>query len=471
MNRLSLRIFLSFFAALLAITAGAVLITWWVLADRDEASGPGLRRLAAGAARALAAEGRPGLERWVAELEARDPSRPPLLVVDDAGREILGRPVPRRLQRAIAAAERDLRLPGAAPVTLRLPQRLPVLLDGDGARYRLIVPPRTPVARGLDSLADARLPLLLLALGVSAAFSGLLARSITRPVRDLERATESLAAGRLDTRVAPATRGRSDELGRLAAAFDTMAARLGRLVEGRERLLRDVSHELRSPLARMRLAAGLARQPQADVAQQLQRIELEIARLDGLVGAVLDVSRLDAGAAALAFAPVDVAALIDGVVEDARFEADATGRHIDWPGVDAPVELRGDPRWLAAAIENVVRNALRYTPEGARVRLALEAGPRAVVLRIADDGPGLPEEELERIFEPFHRVAPDRNRSTGGAGLGLAIAARVVEAHGGHITARNLTGPAGLRMGLEVSLSLPVARPPDPSNPADPASA
>ena len=455
MNRLSLRIFLSFFLALLTITVGTILITWWVLADREPDSGPGLRRVAAGAARALAADGRPGLERWAAALEAAEPDWPPVLVIDDTGREILGRPLPRRLRRALAAAERDLRLPGAAPVTLRLPQRLPVLVAGDGSRYRLILPARTRVERSLDSLADARLPLLLLALGVAAAFSGLLARSITRPVRDLERATESLAAGRLDTRVAPATRARGDELGRLAAAFDAMAARLAGLVEGRERLLRDVSHELRSPLARMRLATGLARQPQADLPRQLQRIELEIARLDGLVGAILDVSRLDAGADAMAFEPVDLAALVDGIVEDARFEAAATGRHIDWRGFDGPAELQADPRWLAAAVENVVRNALRYTPPGSRVQLALEATHGALVLRIADDGPGLPEDELTRIFEPFHRVGQDRDRSTGGAGLGLAIAARVVVAHGGRIVARNLAGAGGVPGGLEVSLSLP----------------
>jgi two-component system sensor histidine kinase CpxA len=454
-NRLSLRIFLSFFAALLAIAAGAILITWWVLADREPESGPGLRRVAAEAARALAAGGRPGLERWAADLEAEDPTRPPVLVIDDDGREILDRRLPRRLRRAIAAAERDLRVPGAAPVTLRLPQRLPLLVAGDGSRYRLIMPARNRVERGLDGLADTRLPLLLLALGVAAAFSGLLARSITRPVRDLERATESLAAGRLDTRVAPATRARGDELGRLAAAFDAMAARLAGLVEGRERLLRDVSHELRSPLARMRLATGLARQPQADLPRQLQRIELEISRLDGLVGAILDVSRLDAGAEAMAFRTVDAAALVDEIVEDARFEAEATGRHLDWPGVEAPVELQADPRWLAAAIENVVRNALRHTPEGTGVRLALETNPESVTLRIADDGPGIPEQELERIFEPFHRVGQDRDRSTGGAGLGLAIAARVVAAHGGRIAARNLTPARQTPSGLEVSVWLP----------------
>lgn len=455
MNRLSLRIFLSFFLALLAITVGTILITWWVLADREQDSGPGLRRVAAGAARALAADGRPGLERWAAALEAAEPDWPPVLVIDDTGREILGRPLPRRLRRALAAAERDLRLPGAAPVTLRLPQRLPVLVAGDGSRYRLILPARTRVERSLDSLADARLPLLLLALGVAAAFSGLLARSITRPVRDLEHATESLAAGRLDTRVAPATRARGDELGRLAAAFDAMAARLAGLVAGRERLLRDVSHELRSPLARMRLATGLARQPQADLPRQLQRIELEIARLDGLVGAILDVSRLDAGADAMAFEPVDLAALVDGIVDDARFEAAATERHIEWPGFEGPAELQADPRWLAAAVENVVRNALRYTPTGSRVQLALDTAPGALVLRIADDGPGLPEDELTRVFEPFHRVGQDRDRSTGGAGLGLAIAARVVAAHGGRIVARNLAGEGGVAAGLEVSLSLP----------------
>jgi two-component system sensor histidine kinase CpxA len=247
-----------------------------------------------------------------------------------------------------------------------------------------------------------------------------------------------------------------------------MAARIGALLQSRERLLRDVSHEIRSPLARMRLATGLAAQG-ADPAIQLARIDTEVERLDALVSGILDVSRLAPGAPPLSREPMELLPVIERSVAVARFEADALGKHIDWQAPADPVAttsdgaigattILGDPHWVTAAIENVVRNALRHTAPGTAVRIRLSPEHGGYALRVRDAGPGVPEAELEQIFEPFHRVADAA--VPGGTGLGLAIAARSMAAHSGRIEARNIapavaddaasagTKPAGLEMRL-----------------------
>jgi two-component system, OmpR family, sensor kinase len=460
MSRLSLRIFLSFFAAMLVIGAGAILITWWVLADRQEEAGAGLREATRGAAQALSSGGREGLREWLRS-DAAQLRGQPLLVLDESGTELLGRPIPRRrgLRLAADAAHHFDSAPG---VTLRPPQRLPTLVARDGETFSLLLPPRATPGFGPFGIPDTRGPLLALALVVTALVSGWLARSITRPVRDLQRATAALAAGDLATRVAPSTSSRGDELGRLGLAFDSMAARLTALIDAREQLLRDVSHELRSPLARMRLATGLARQQGADTPRQLERVELEIGRLDELIGSILDVSRLESGSGVLATEELDLVALVERVAADARFEAESLGRTLHWQAPEQALPVRADPGWLTAAVENVVRNALRHTPEGTTVSVVVAGAADAAIVRISDCGKGLPEAELERVFEPFYRVERDRNRSSGGTGLGLAIAARVLRAHGGSIVARNLPGaaPGTGPGGLELTLRLPRAAAP-----------
>jgi two-component system sensor histidine kinase CpxA len=243
-----------------------------------------------------------------------------------------------------------------------------------------------------------------------------------------------------------------------------MAARLATLIEVREQLLRDVSHELRSPLARMRLATGLARQSGADVERQLERLETEIERLDELIGRVLDVARLDSGSGAIAPETLDLVELLERLAADARFEAEGSGRRFEWHADVASRAVQADPAWIAAAIENVVRNALRHTPEGTAVSVTLQATPDGGArIVVQDSGPGVPEAEQTRIFEPFHRVAAARDRGSGGAGLGLAIAARVMRAHGGTIEAHNRRDPGSdAPRGLAITLVLPAAPPPVP---------
>jgi two-component system sensor histidine kinase CpxA len=269
-------------------------------------------------------------------------------------------------------------------------------------------------------------------------------------MRALGAATRDLAGGNLDARVAAQVSARADELGTLARDFDAMAARLRDLMRGREQLLRDVSHELRSPLARMRVAVGLARQPGSDAGRELVRLESEIERLDRLIGQVLHLARLDAAVRTELTDSVDLVELIDGIARDAAFEAQPRSVTVAWQPPAAAPPVRGNPAWLASAIENVVRNAVRYTAAGSAVELAVAHDAERVHIVVRDHGPGVPASELTHIFEPFHRVAESRTRETGGDGIGLAITARVLAAHGGSARAEN--APGG---GLRVTLSLP----------------
>ena len=471
-GRLAWRIFLAIFLTLASVAAGTVALTSWRLDAQREQAATASRSAVQAAAIALAEGGRDGLAAWAKSQSASaDDRRPRFLVVDDWGEELLGRPIPPALQARLEDTS-TTPLPQAPEVMERARLRIPTLTSDDGERFRLL--PLPPRGRRLGPFDLPGLPasLLLMALGITALASLWLARSITRPVLDLQDATEALTAGRLEARVAVRTATRRDELGRLAGAFDAMAGRIGALLRSRERLLRDVSHEIRSPLARMRLATGLAAQG-ADPATQLARIDTEVERLDALVSGILDVSRLAPGAPPLAREPLELLPLIERSVADARFEAESLGKHIDWQapadpdttsdGAIGTPTILGDPHWVAAAIENVVRNALRHTASGTAVGIRLSTEDGGYALRVRDAGPGVPESELAQIFEPFHRVADAA--SPGGTGLGLAIAARSMAAHGGRIEAHNIA-PAGADAaasagtkpsGLEMRLWWPVA--------------
>jgi signal transduction histidine kinase len=303
-------------------------------------------------------------------------------------------------------------------------------------------------ALGVETLGQRLLVIVL--------FSGLvaflLARYLTRPLRTLRRATRRIAEGDLSARVAPEI-GRTDsEIGALGRDFDAMATRVEELVEAQRRLLSDVSHELNSPIARLRVALELARQRAGeDAAAPLDRIEREAERLGVLVAEILALSRLESDAA-IERAPLDLSALVDEVVRDADFEAEAAGKRVEVRETE-PAQTEGDEEILRRAIENVARNAVRFAPEGTAVEVTLARAEDETIIRVRDHGPGVPEEHLRAIFEPLHRVQPDRDRKTGGAGLGLAIAERAVRRHGGTIDAANASDG-----GLVVTIRLPAAR-------------
>jgi two-component system, OmpR family, sensor kinase len=287
-------------------------------------------------------------------------------------------------------------------------------------------------------------------LGASILTAALLAWYVAKPIRSLRGAFEAAAAGDLERRIAAQIGTRNDELADLGRDFDRMAARLQTSMQRQRRLLHDVSHELRSPLARLQAAVGLMRQKHEEPATMIARIEEETARIDCLVGELLTLSRLEAGELVGAEEEVDMHELVEEIVRDANFEAQAHGRQVIWDEASSTV-LQGRPELLHSAIENIVRNALKHAAQSRTVRVetATDAVRRQYVLRVLDEGPGIPEEELPNLFAPFFRGA---NTVTGadGYGLGLAIARRCIETHGGTIRANNRPGG-----GLSVEIVLP----------------
>ena len=298
-----------------------------------------------------------------------------------------------------------------------------------------------------------RLGVLVLVIG---AFSLWIARYLSAPVGSLRRATQKLSAGDLSARVGQPVDRRHDEIGELARDFDAMAERLEALLDGQRRLLRDVSHELRSPLARLGVALELARRRSGtDVQEALDRIERESARLDQLVGQLLLLERLEVGQPGVDRAAFDLCEIFAEVVEDAAFEAAANGCEVRFEPNEACL-FDGYPELMRSALDNVLRNAVRHTGEGTAVEATLTMTAGEVTLTIRDHGPGILDEQIKTLFEPFSRVSDARDRASGGAGLGLAISDRAVRVHGGSIEAHN--HPGG---GLEVVIRLPVDRPMD----------
>lgn len=293
---------------------------------------------------------------------------------------------------------------------------------------------------------------LLIALAVTAALSALLAAHLSRPLRRLSDASRRLATGELSARVPDPGRG-GDEITRLGRDFNVMADRLQSLIESRTQLLSDVSHELRSPLARMQVALELARrQTGAQADGSLDRMERDIQRLDELIGQVLHLARLERGSAAT-LDRIDLSELVRACCADAAFEGQYLGRNLV-QNVEPGLEMNGDASLIRSALDNILRNALRYTPEGCTVQVDAYREGREARIAVEDAGPGVPRDQLERIFEPFVRVSSARDRESGGYGLGLAIVRRAVEAHGGSVAAENRT-----EGGLRLSVTLPLLEP------------
>lgn len=292
---------------------------------------------------------------------------------------------------------------------------------------------------------------LAAAIAASLLFSVLLAWYFSRPIRALRQAFDAAANGDLSPRFADAGGKAGNELNDLGRDFDIMTARLRNLIDGQTRLLHDVSHELRSPLARLQAAIGLAHQQPEKWSASMERIERESVRMDKLVGELLTLARLEAGAIKASQEEIPMADLLEQIADDARYEATSQQRTVMQEG-EADVLVMGQPDLLGRAIENVVRNAIKHSPEGGEVQLQVRSLPEArqVVVRVLDRGPGVSPADLETIFQPFFRSS---NASTQGHGLGLAIAQHVIEAHGGSIKATNRAGG-----GLCVEMILPVKR-------------
>lgn len=380
--------------------------------------------------------------------------------LDSAGRELLGRPVPPDF---FGDHRRPLSPPGARfrPPLLPSPVEIMEVPGHFGARYLLVrhlLAPMPPLPR---SRLIPQVVTLAALIGVASVLCFFLAKHFVAPLKSLQRGARLLAAGDFSIRVSANMQRRQDEFGALARDFDHMADRLGRLVEAQRQLLRDISHELRSPLTRLGVALEVTRkQAPQELSPFFDRIEKESERLNTLISQVLTLARLDHAGFPLPEDRVALDRLVEEVSRDADFEAQGKGCTVRW-SVE-PADVVGSAELLRSAVENVLRNAVKYSPPGAAITVTMKrTASRAqerVEIRVEDQGPGVPEGQLEEIFRPFYRVAEARDRSRGGAGLGLAIAQKAVQRHGGTMSAANR--PQG---GLCVLMELPMAsRPSSP---------
>jgi two-component system OmpR family sensor kinase len=449
MGRLFWKFLVAYWVALFVAVVSVGVAAWlYRLAEEDiDPSlevGPRASFLVRSAERKLREGGVPALRRQM----ERWGRHPPVLLfaVDDQGRDLLDREVPlEALRRARLLAETD---EGSRVVRL-------VELE-DGSTRLLFVPVRAAPLWEQFLFAGRPLPPrapLTAGIFASLVFGALLAWYVAGPIGHLRRAFAALSEGRLDTRVGARIGRRRDEVADLGRDFDRMAEQLQTLIGAQQSLLHDVSHELRSPLARLQAAIGLARQNPEKLDSSLERIESEVVRLDELVGQLLTLSRLEAkvgGGSLERPEHTDLADLVGAIAEDARFEAQANDRAVTFTA-EGEVSAEARVELLHRAVENVVRNAVRHTRADTTVDVDVRRSPsgREAVITVADRGPGVADSELESIFEPFYR---GRNGPPGGGvGLGLAIARRAIEAHGGRVRARNRDGG-----GLVIEISLPL---------------
>jgi two-component system sensor histidine kinase CpxA len=458
MHSLFVRIFVLFWIAMALIVGGSIAVTVTVAARQYES--PEVQRrsnVAIQASEVLGTGGVPALKEWLAA--NKSPEDRDLFIIGPDGRDILGRDLSSSAARRMEFFNHDMMLGPAhsppPPRNFRPPHYAPQIVGPDGAAYTVLLMPRRPSAFGALGLPGIWFTILGIALGVSALASWWLARALSAPIRRIQAGARALASERLGMRsagmrVSAGLEGRKDELAVLARDFDAMADRLRANRAAITRLLRDISHELRSPLARMRVAVGLARQPAGDPARQMERLEREIERLDSLISQVLKLARLHGSDAHFEREEFDLDEVIEQVVRDANYEGAVKGCSVRLSGA-ARAKINGNRELLGSAIENVLRNAVRYSPAGMPVDVSIE--PDALRIVVRDRGPGVPAGDLERIFEPFYRVAESRDRDSGGEGIGLAITSEVMKAHGGSARANLHEGG-----GLEVILSLGTCR-------------
>ncbi len=335
---------------------------------------------------------------------------------------------------------------------LRLPEQTVAarkLRLKDGGIYVYIIQlKRPPVVPFLSELRNRILQILAVILTAGLGCFAL-ARYISSPIGKLRRATQKLADGDLQTRVSSKIGKRHDEVAKLAEDFDEMAERIENLIMSQKRLTQDISHELRSPLARMNVALELVRnKANAESKPLLERIETESQRLNEMISRLLVLAKLESGTPDFDKRTVNLSKLVEQIVADADFEARANSKEVKILSNDE-IKVVGNENLLRSAIENVLRNAVRYTKDETKVDVSLKKNGKNAIITVQDRGDGVPESELKQLFRPFYRVGEARERKTGGIGLGLAIAERAVHAHKGTIKAENNAN------GLKVEINLP----------------
>ena len=444
MKSLLLRIFLSFWLIIvLSILAAASLGYFYAERVRASLQNFEVSDAVLTAGEALREDGRDGLVKWLEELPGAAADL--IYVVDERGRDLLDRRLPAPIEGALRRHGRDRSDGPRRPRDSRnfRPARpFTQLVGPSGEVYTVIaLPPQNKVARWITE--RGQFVLVIIALLVSAAVSFLLARAISQPIHRFRESTVAIADGNLDTRVAAGIEKRGDVIGALAQDFNRMAGSLELTWKRQAELTSNVSHEFRSPLARLKVALELARRKTGEL-PELDRIDSEAEKLDELVGQLLSYSKLGANKHEQ-LSTVNLVDLIEDVISDVRYEYSGQPLTLDWQQESATT-IEGYPDALRSAVENVVRNAAMHG--GADVTISLHEENAAAVISVKDQGGGVADEALQHLFEPFYRVqAKDEPQGTG---LGLAIAARAVAMHGGEIAARNFEA------GLCIDIRLPL---------------
>jgi two-component system sensor histidine kinase CpxA len=445
-RRLFWKIFLPFWVAQ-ALLLGALYLRvhyrinsehpWWIQPERHQ-----MPILADLAARTLQEQGPSGLRQLLDGLSLTQRSR--FWLVDPSGREMTGRSVPDRILRRATEAENNEGLYHSYEVNVLAGRA--TTRQGQYVLIAEMTPPSISERVPGDILWALRLGTIF-----SAIVCLLIAHYLTKPIERLRDATHELARGNLDIRAGDNLGNRQDEIADLVRDFDIMAGELRNQIQSERNLLSGVSHELRSPIARMRLALTIARHAQeSERSEMLDRLEQDTVQLDSMLERILTVARMESGQLQPKFELISLDDVIDNVLHDANFEAVATGATITSRG-NGEIKVTGDAGMLHSAIENLVRNALFYSGRDGRIEVTLAKVNDAAVITVRDNGPGVPEAALPLLFKPFYRVDDSRGTTTGGMGLGLAIVRNALAAHGGTAVARNISPH-----GLEVELRLPV---------------
>jgi two-component system sensor histidine kinase CpxA len=395
------------------------------------------------AAEVLAVGGRPALQRWLNE-EAQIPPDVSIFILDQNSDDIFGRHLPGEFTnfvRNYVVTPADEMKSNYRPLRLA-----PQLVAPDGQVYAFLVLPKTI---GIWGSPATFLGLITVALLVIGSVAWLIASRFGRPIGELQAAVRQLTSGHIEARVPAAISSRRDELGALAADFNSMADQLQNLMDSREQLMQEMSHELRSPLARLQASLALAAHRQKLDGAEREQIEREVRSIDQTIGEMLRFSRLDAPAA-IAHRLIRVGKLLRELVDVEEIEAQARGCQLELTS-ERNLQIIGDPDLLRSGFENILRNAIRYAPTDSCVELTAKKDGTSIVIQISDRGPGIPEQFLDRIFEPFFRVKSNVADASG-SGLGLAIAQRAFEVHGGSIVATPRDGG-----GLIFTVTLPAA--------------
>lgn len=368
-------------------------------------------------------------------------------LLDEAGNELSGFPMPKDGRDAIQRALHNDGIAKAHLGTFLVEQAK----DNSGRHYVFAGEFYSPPV--YRSLPGSLLAVILLSSLFTSLLCAVLAQYITQPILRLRDAAHAIARGNLEARAGLSGSTRRDEIADLVVDFDSMANEIRELVETNKRMLMGVSHDLRSPISRIRVALSLASTaPDAERNELLERIELELLRLNGMIEQILTLARLESGQFRLAHNALSLNQVIGEAVEDARFEASQSDVEVSYDSNWPEVTLSGEENMLRSAIENVLRNAIFYSGVSGRVDLSVAVQNGVARIYVRDNGPGVPEAALPKLFDPFYRVDDARGTATGGSGLGLSIASGAVKVHNGTVCARNLQPH-----GLEIMIELPLA--------------